>query len=436
VPTLRGQTAHRQVAQAHEDFLQNVDHPAPAGADEECTQGGAVIGRGHDIVACLIVRDEAARLPGCLASLTDHVAGVLVYDTGSTDGTQDLARAAGAHVVAGTWSGDFAEARNAALQAARGAFNVPWVLSIDADEQLVPGAGVARLTDDLDVDAYTVAIENRRTAGSYVHHAVRLFRADRCRWSGAVHERIVSADVGGTLAVQPAPPGVLRLLHHGYATPEVERRKGARNAELAEAALSSGGGDRTQLRLDLARSLLSAGLEQDALDTFLSVRDGSPHGSAPWCTATDFVTRMLLAAEEHELALALVEDLRRGNGPAGYCDWLAAQALVHLGQAADAWQLLEPLEHLTDTDGRELAAAALHETQALAASLVGEHAKAADLIATAIADDGQVAPRLELARTLWSGAGRPLEELEPAVLRRARPDLRDAIVTELAQAEG
>ena len=395
-----------------------------------------MIGRGHEIVACLIVRDEAVRLPGCLASLADAVAGVLVYDTGSTDGTQDLARAAGAHVVAGAWTEDFAEARNAALQAARAAFNVPWVLSIDADEQLFAGPGIARLTDQAEVDAYTLAIENRRTAGSYVHHAVRLFRADRCRWSGAIHERIVAAEIGGTLVVQPAPTTVLRLLHHGYATPDVERRKGARNAQLAEAALASGGGNRTQLRLDLARSLLTAGLEQEALDTFLSVRDGSPHGSAPWCTATDFVTRMLLAAEEHELALALVEDLRRGNGPAGYCDWLAAQALVHLGQAADAWHLLAPLEHLTDTDGRELDPATLHETQALAASLVGEHARAADLIATAIADDGRVTPRLELARTLWAGAGRSLDQLEPAVLRRARPDLHQAIVTELAQAEG
>jgi hypothetical protein len=395
-----------------------------------------VIGRGHDIVACLIVRDEAARLPACLASLTDAVAGVLVYDTGSTDGTQDLARAAGAHVVAGTWSNDFAEARNAALQAARAAFGAPWSLTIDADEQLVAGPGIARLTDDQAVDAYTLAIENRRTAGSYVHHSVRLFRADRCRWSGAVHERVVPAELGGTLAVQPAPPSALRLLHHGYATPEVERRKGARNARLAEAALAGGGGDRTQLRLDLARSLLTAGLEQEALDTFLSVRDGSPHGSRAWRSATDFVARMLLAAEEYELVLALVEDLRRGGAPAGYCDWLAAQALVHLGQAADAWQLLAPLEHLSDTDGRELAPATLHETQALAASLVGEHDRAADLIATAIADDGRVSPRLELARSLWSGAGRALDELEPAVLQRARPDLHEVIATELAQAEG
>lgn len=393
-----------------------------------------MIGRGHEIVACLIVRDEAARLPGCLASLTDTVAGVLIYDTGSIDGTPDLARAAGAHVVAGTWSQDFAEARNAALQSARAAFRVPWVLSIDADEQLIAGPGIARLTDDAEVDAYTLAIENRRTEGSYVHHAVRLFRADRCRWSGAVHERVVAAEPGGTLAVQAAPPAALRLLHHGYATPDVERRKGVRNARLAEAALSHGRGDRTQLRLDLARSLLSAGLEQEALDTFLSVRDASPHGSAPWRTGTDFVTRMLLAAEEHELVLALVEDLRRGNAPADYCDWLAAQALVHLGQAADAWQLLAPLENVTDTDGRELAPATLHETQALAASLVGERVRAADLIAMAIADDGRVAPRLELARALWSGAGRSLDDLRPTVLQRARPELHATIIAELAAA--
>jgi hypothetical protein len=309
------------------------------------------------------------------------------------------------------------------------------VLSIDADEQLVAGGApaMARLTGDEQVDAYTLAIENRRTDGSYVHHATRLFRADRCRWSGAVHERIVAAELGGTLTVKTAAPTVLRLLHHGYSTPEVERRKGARNAQLAQAALSDGRGDRTQLRLDLARSLLSAGLEQDALDTFLSVRDGSPHGSPPWRSATDFVTRMLLAAEEHELALALVEDLRRGNAPTGYCDWLEAQALVHLQEPDRALALLSGLDAVVDPDGRELDPGMLHETRSLAAVLAGERARAVDDLVVAMARYGRIAGRGALARELWAQAGRAPADLLVTLRRetRGRQDLLGALEAEL-----
>jgi hypothetical protein len=387
------------------------------------------MGRPGSTVACLIVRDEQERLPGCLASLVG-LTGVLVYDTGSTDDTVAVARAGGAHVVIGTWTDDFAAARNAALASARDWYDANWVLSVDADEQLELTGGVEVLTADDTVDAYTVPIENLREEGSYVHHAVRLFRADRCHWSGAVHERVVPNEPRD-LVVRSAHASRLRLVHHGYITVEIERQKGLRNARLAQAALDAGEGDQVPVRLDLARSLLSAGSDQEALDTFLAVRDSSPHGSRPWRSATDFVTRMLLAAGEHELALGLAEDLRSGGAEPAYCDWLAAQAVVHLGDPAQAWRLLAPLQQVTDTDGRELGPARLHEMQALAAALVGEHARAAELIITAIADDGRLGPRLDLARSIWAGAGRTEAELEQELLDRVRPGQRAAIAAQL-----
>ena len=44
---------------------------------------------------CLIVKDEEQLLPSCLESIADLADEIVVYDTGSTDRTIELARAAG-----------------------------------------------------------------------------------------------------------------------------------------------------------------------------------------------------------------------------------------------------------------------------------------------------------------------------------------------------
>ncbi|BDG07075.1 glycosyltransferase [Anaeromyxobacter paludicola] len=85
---------------------------------------------------CLIVRDEERLLPGCLASVAGLADEVVVVDTGSADRTAELAREAGAKVILRPWDDDFSAARNAALAAATG----DWVLQLDADERLAPGA--------------------------------------------------------------------------------------------------------------------------------------------------------------------------------------------------------------------------------------------------------------------------------------------------------
>lgn len=84
----------------------------------------------------MIVRDEADRIEACLASVRGLANEMVVVDTGSTDDTVQRAEAAGARVEHMPWPGDFAPARNAALEHVRG----DWVLVLDADEQLVPEA--------------------------------------------------------------------------------------------------------------------------------------------------------------------------------------------------------------------------------------------------------------------------------------------------------
>ena len=80
----------------------------------------------------MIVRDEAERIESCLNSVKGFVDEMVLLDTGSTDNTVALAEAAGAQVERLDWPGDFAPARNAALEHVRG----DWVLVLDADERL------------------------------------------------------------------------------------------------------------------------------------------------------------------------------------------------------------------------------------------------------------------------------------------------------------
>ncbi|MGA1621752.1 MAG: glycosyltransferase [Synechocystis sp.] len=81
---------------------------------------------------CMIVHNEAALLPACLASVAALVDEMVIADTGSTDNTVEIAMQAGAKVIPIEWQEDFAAARNQALAQVTG----DWVLVLDADETL------------------------------------------------------------------------------------------------------------------------------------------------------------------------------------------------------------------------------------------------------------------------------------------------------------
>jgi tetratricopeptide (TPR) repeat protein len=92
---------------------------------------GASVPPGSDSVGlCMIVKNEAARLPRCLAAVQGFVQEMVIVDTGSTDQTVAIAKAAGARVYHLDWPNDFAVARNYAL----GYVTSDWVLVLDADE--------------------------------------------------------------------------------------------------------------------------------------------------------------------------------------------------------------------------------------------------------------------------------------------------------------
>ena len=115
----------------------------------------------------MIVRDEAANLPGALGSVQGVAQELIVVDTGSTDDSAAIAQALGARVLHFAWCDDFARARNVALDAATG----DWVLCLDADQQFDPASlpALERALQRQDVLAQRVTIELLTAAADEVN---------------------------------------------------------------------------------------------------------------------------------------------------------------------------------------------------------------------------------------------------------------------------
>ncbi|MGE5856717.1 MAG: glycosyltransferase family 2 protein, partial [Syntrophaceae bacterium] len=80
----------------------------------------------------IITKDEAANLPGCLKSVA-FARQIVVVDSGSTDGTLEIARDFGCEVFVEPWKG-FGPQKQMAIDRCR----EPWVLVLDADERIPP----------------------------------------------------------------------------------------------------------------------------------------------------------------------------------------------------------------------------------------------------------------------------------------------------------
>ena len=198
---------------------------------------------------CLIARDEALLLPGCLRSAGPEVDELIVLDTGSVDPTPALAAAAGAAVHHFRWVDDFSAARNAALAHATG----DWVVVLDADERLLPGAGdrlraaiEARGPDAVllpwlnanSVDAPLDAVVDGRCRLGEVAYVPRLFRREPAlRWEGVVHELPASwLAAPGRRVISVDEP----IIHLGNAPDwRAARQKDARNRRLLELQAAS-----------------------------------------------------------------------------------------------------------------------------------------------------------------------------------------------------
>ena len=223
----------------------------------------------------MIVKDEARLISACLERARGVVAQMVVVDTGSTDGTPELARAAGAEVYHHPWEGSFSKARNLSLLYAR----EPWALILDGDELLDEGSVEALCALELGEgapEAYELTIVNFSTDDADERAAsllwqVRLFRVAVGGYGGAVHNQVMNRVEGRPLVSARAPA---RVLHYGY-TPSVwaAQKKDAR-LSLLERAVREEGSPFTYY--NLANHLKILGRHREALEAFMTSLPSGP----------------------------------------------------------------------------------------------------------------------------------------------------------------
>ncbi|WP_129339100.1 glycosyltransferase family 2 protein [Cellulomonas endophytica] len=221
------------------------------------------------VSAVLVVKDEEAVLRACLEALA-WADEVVVYDTGSSDGTLAIAHELADRVVEGYWDDDFGAARNRALAHATG----EWVLSVDADEVFSGDpARVRRQLARSTAGLRTLMLLDERGHVDGADIALpRLFRRTAYRWVGALHESPVPLPGSGTADVSQPLPGV-GVRHSGYRQDVlVSRDKVARNVAISRAELEDGlaagvtGPRLAQLHVNLARSLVLTGRHAEVLE--------------------------------------------------------------------------------------------------------------------------------------------------------------------------
>ncbi len=185
----------------------------------------------------IITLNEAANLPRTLASIR-ALGEMVVLDSGSTDGTVQIAEQAGARVFNEPWKG-FGAQKNSAIAKATG----DWILSLDADEEVSPELALeitALLAGEPEFSAYRIPRLNHflgrplRHGGYWPDPKLRLFR----RGAASFEERPVHETMRAS-----GPVGQLKghLIHHCYPTIEDYREHMDRYSTIAAEALVTSG---------------------------------------------------------------------------------------------------------------------------------------------------------------------------------------------------
>lgn len=191
----------------------------------------------NSITACLITLDEESNLPRALHSLIGIADEIVVVDSGSRDGTREIAAEFGANVITRAWT-DYADQKNFAAAAATN----DWILSLDADEELDPELHQS-LSEWKRGKPESAVYEFARRAfylGGWIRHSGwypdyqrRLYWRNAAEFSGTIHESLRFKGKAGRLR------GNLR--HYTFNSPAEHEEKVDRYSTLAARQMYASG---------------------------------------------------------------------------------------------------------------------------------------------------------------------------------------------------
>lgn len=177
------------------------------------------------ISVVIVCKNEAHIIGQSLAGIAGLTDDIVVYDNGSTDGTQEIVRRSGARLIEGSWEG-FGKTKNKANALAR----YDWILSLDADETTDEELKKILLQFDPPDEKNIYEFRYKNFLGKkWIRHGdwgydkhIRLFNRRMVSWNEAeVHEALILS------------PGSKKLTMNGY----IEHRTAASLDEYREKLL-------------------------------------------------------------------------------------------------------------------------------------------------------------------------------------------------------
>ncbi len=219
---------------------------------------------------CLIAKNEEKKLNHSLLSLTPLTkagAELIITDTGSSDGTKEIAGHYTDRIYDFPWCDDFSAARNFCASKASN----DWILFLDCDESLhhsPPAAAVDLLLcfiREVPPDHVgQILLKSPTSSGSITTDTLaRLYHRDYYTYKGVIHEQLFPLHKNRPLYQKTG----LEFWHSGYEDASVFQEKARRNLRLLQKAYASDPSD-TYTLFQIGQSYRSLQQYDKALDYF------------------------------------------------------------------------------------------------------------------------------------------------------------------------
>lgn len=284
------------------------------------------------ITLCMIVKNESKVLRRCLESVVGIIDEIVIVDTGSSDGTQEIAKEFTDKVYEIQWNGNFAEARNYAASKANG----EWILVLDADEYIYRDhlkETILYLQNNNELfDIYAVNIKNfvgENGENVIQNKHFRLYKNNKkIEFFRSVHEQLRYIDNSSEMRIGVLPS--LIIFHSGYLKKTViEKNKSKRNRTLIEQELIKT--DSSFDLYNLANELYSMGKIEEALNLYIKAYQKKGKWTVEWvsrCTVS--IVECLIGLERYIEALNVIRDAEKVyvNSP----DFIYLEGLINFYQ--------------------------------------------------------------------------------------------------------
>ncbi|MDX9912301.1 MAG: glycosyltransferase family 2 protein [Phycisphaerales bacterium] len=300
---------------------------------------------GAELSIAIVCKNNADTIGKVLASIKGLAGEVVAVDSGSTDGTIEMLKAAGARVVHSAWLGHV-KTKQLALESCR----QEWALCLDSDEPVMPdlrGSIEGLLAENparvvgarVNRKVWYCPGERGGTNGRFLEHAwqpewrLRLVRRARARWTGLdPHDKLEVDTTGGGKIIDLA--GTLR--HDSFSTFAEQLAKEAQYARMMGQSLFDNGRRGSAWRA--ITSPPGAFLKQMVLKQ--AWRDGTPGWLAAFSTAAStlmkHVVLLELTARERGASQGAPDEGDSAANPSGFGAASGPDAGDGAGDAATA----------------------------------------------------------------------------------------------------